>query len=59
MSATDIQRIILAMDVSGWEQDGKGKTFINVAGNKERKKERKTFRNWTEVYNFVLKINGK
>ena len=46
--------IIINMDLLGWEQDGKGLDFINVAGNGERKH----FRSWKSLHRFMLDISG-
>jgi len=46
--------IIVTMDLLGWEQDGKGLDFINVAGNGERKH----FRSWKSLHRFMLDISG-
>ena len=43
------QAIVMVLDIFGWEQDGKGLTFINVAGDDTRK----TFKNWTEAFVFA------
>jgi hypothetical protein len=42
------ERIVMVLDIFGWEQDGKGPTFIHVGGNGERK----TFKNWQEAMDF-------
>lgn len=46
--------IIINMDLLGWEQDGKGLDFINVAGNGERKH----FKSWKALHRFVLDAGG-
>jgi hypothetical protein len=46
------EQLIMIMDIHGWEQDGKGLTFVNVGGNGERK----TFKNLTEVKDFITQI---
>lgn len=48
-----IQGMIILMDMNGWEQDGHGPTFVNVAGNGERRR----FRNWDEVCKFVMSLS--
>ena len=48
------QKLVMALDLAGWEQDGKRFRFIKVASG-----EIKTFKNWTEVYNFCLEIYKK
>ena len=46
------EKIVIAMDLYGWEQDGNGPTFVNVKCDGERK----TFKNWNEVLDFVVMI---
>lgn len=43
------QRIVMVLDIFGWEQDGNGLTFINVAGDGTRK----TFKNWDDALIFA------
>lgn len=43
------QRIVMVLDIFGWEQDGNGLTFINVAGDGTRK----TFKNWNDALIFA------
>lgn len=43
------ERIVMVLDIFGWEQDGKGPTFINVACDGERK----VFKNWQEAMDFA------
>lgn len=48
------QKIVIAMDMAGWEQGGKKLVFCKPSTG-----ETKTFRDWKEVYEFVLKLYGK
>ena len=48
------QKMIIALDLQGWEQDGKGLKFCKPSTG-----ERKQFKSWEEVYAFILRIYGK
>jgi len=43
------ERIVMILDIFGWEQDGNSLTFINVAGDGTRK----TFKNWNDALIFA------
>ncbi len=49
-----IEKIVIALDMAGWEQDGKGPAFVCPATG-----ERKKFKSWMEAYDFALKVHGK
>lgn len=47
------QAIVMALDLSGYEQDGDGLAFICLASGK-----RKTFATWQDALEFVSGLNG-
>lgn len=48
-----IERIVLFMDLNGWEQDGRGMAFVNVGGDGSRRE----FSSWHEVLGFARGIS--
>ena len=44
----------MLMDMEGWEQDGNGLRFLKPSTDEERK-----FKDWEDLYKFVLKLYGK
>ena len=50
MSKETIEKLVMIMDMNGYEQDGDGPCFIGMGGKKN-----KCFMSWGEVYDFVLK----
>ena len=55
MNAETKQKIIMALDVLGYEQEGNTLTFVHVAGNGERK----MFRNWDAACDFAVDLAKK
>ena len=53
-SDSDKQKIVMALDMAGWEQQGDSLEFYNPSEDKG-----KEFKSWLEAYKFVLKIYGK
>ena len=53
VSDSDIQKMVIAMDRKGWEQQGDSLEFYNPS-----KDEGKEFNDWEEVYDFILKLYG-
>ena len=53
VSDSDIQKMVIAMDRKGWEQQGDSLEFYNPS-----KDEGKEFRDWEELYDFILKLYG-
>ena len=53
VSDADIQKMVIAMDMKGWEQQGESLEFYNPS-----KDEGREFDNWDEVYEFILKLYG-
>ena len=53
VSDSDIQKMVIAMDRKGWEQQGDSLEFYNPS-----KDEGQEFGDWEEVYDFILKIYG-
>ena len=53
VSDSDIQKMVIAMDTKGWEQQGDSLEFYNPS-----KDQGKEFRDWEEVYDFILKLYG-
>ena len=47
-----IQKIVVCLDIMGWEQDGGGLTFVKPSTG-----DRKTFSDWMEAYDFVVMEN--
>ena len=47
------QKMVIAMDLKGWEQQGESLEFYNPS-----KDEGREFDNWDEVYEFILKLYG-
>jgi hypothetical protein len=47
------QKMVIAMDMKGWEQQGDSLEFYNPS-----KDEGKEFDNWAEVYDFILELYG-
>jgi len=47
------QKMVIAMDMKGWEQQGDSLEFYNPS-----KDEGKEFGNWAEVYDFILELYG-
>lgn len=45
-----IQKLVIIMDMNGYEQDGKGPNFIGFGKNKKL-----NFDSWESVYDFVIK----
>jgi len=54
MNISASTKIVIALDMAGWEQDGKGPRFVCPATG-----ERKKFKNWTEACDFALEVHGK
>ena len=50
MSDEIIQKMVMLMDMNGYEQDGSGPNFVNHNGGRN-----KVFFNWGEVYDFIKK----
>ena len=50
-----IQKLVMIMDMNGYEQDGDGPTFVNVGGAGETMR----FDDWEGVYEFVVKNFAK
>ena len=48
------QKIIMCLDMAGWEQQGSGLDFYNPELGSSKK-----FSTWYEAYKFVLKLYGK
>ena len=48
------QKLVMLMDMEGWEQDGEGLRFIKPSTPEERE-----FKDWEELYKFVLKLYGQ
>jgi len=55
MNAETKQKIVVALDVLGYEQDGNTLTFVHIGGNGERK----TFRNWAAACDFAVDLAKK
>ena len=53
VSGSDIQKMVIAMDMKGWEQQGDSLEFYNPS-----KDQGKEFKDWEEVYDFILKLYG-
>jgi hypothetical protein len=53
-SEDEKQKIVMCLDMAGWEQQGKGLNFYNPSLDSA-----KNFSTWYEAYKFVLKIYGK
>jgi hypothetical protein len=47
------QKMVIAMDMKGWEQQGDSLEFYNPS-----KDQGKEFKDWEEVYDFILKLYG-
>jgi hypothetical protein len=54
VSDSDIQKMVIAMDMKGWEQQGDSLEFYNPS-----KDDGKEFSDWEEVYDFILKLYGR
>ena len=50
MSDEIIQKMVMLMDMNGYEQDGSGPNFVNHNGGRN-----KVFFTWGEVYDFIKK----
>lgn len=48
------QKLVMLMDMEGWEQDGEGLRFLKPSTDEERE-----FKDLEELYKFVLKLYGK
>ena len=48
------QKMVIAMDMKGWEQQGDSLEFYNPS-----KDQGKEFKDWEEVYDFILKLYGR
>lgn len=53
VSDSDIQKMVIAMDMKGWEQQGDSLEFYNPS-----KDQGKEFKDWEEVYDFILELYG-
>jgi len=46
------EQLIMIMDIHGWEQDGRGLSFVNVGGDGSRK----TFKSLSELKDFITNL---
>lgn len=53
-SEIEKQKIVMCLDMAGWEQQGDGLLFYNPSLGKTKK-----FAMWMDAYDFALKLHGK